>query len=617
LEDDLVLDFSETQFSFNSPMDLWFIFRFKATNVGTNDLIIQCNKYCTANPGRIPVGSPQAPTLLAPGESMWFKSLLTHQECAYDPSVSQTIERTICMEFVDENHNWEGTDNGFSLTKTIQINVSDYLNLEGSVNIQGTTVDEDGTPIPNVDIDVGGYGGKVPICSDDNGHFSYSIIESSTYFLSAQKEGYCGAYVEIDGSDIQPSYTVTLASEQTTSVNSVLMSSVTSNIGLWRCSATADENKLLLVGGMENWQDESIKPQTKLYLLDTNTGETLWTHDMGWESWSADITDDGKYVIFATKLEIWETGPEDFVNYIRLLNGTDGSTIWEKEVTSETFPATTMGEFYSRGVKFSHNGNYIFVSVYGEYAYLLNRADGSIKWNMWAGSEVREIAFSQNDQYVYVPSSGGWLYKVNTTDGSKVWKQWIACWPIVNGFDLSPNEDYIAVGVKGGTVTVINTANGTTKFTTEMHMTATCRFSADSTKVLVGGNLLTMFDLNGNVLWRCYQEGKDMQFSGDGKLVFTSNGGVYDCNGTFLYDILPGADRSSKVGWINSDATRYIFARQDTNSIEPVNVIEVYSIETTTETIPEFQGWTTILLMLVTISATLHIMKKRTATSNL
>jgi hypothetical protein len=150
-----------------------------------------------------------------------------------------------------------------------------------------------------------------------------------------------------------------------------------------------------------------------------------------------------------------------------------------------------------------------------------------------------------------------------------------------------------------------------------MHMTATCRFSADSTKVLVGGNLLTMFDLNGNVLWRCYQEGKDMQFSGDGKLVFTSNGGVYDCNGTFLYDILPGADRSSKVGWINSDATRYIFARQDTNSIEPVNVIEVYSIETTTETIPEFQGWTTILLMLVTISATLHIMKKRTATSNL
>jgi WD40 repeat protein len=222
------------------------------------------------------------------------------------------------------------------------------------------------------------------------------------------------------------------------------------------------------------------------------------------------------------------------------------------------------------------------------------------------------VLFSQNDEYVYVPTTDGWLYKVRTADGSTLWKQWIACWPVVNGFDLSPNEEYIASGVKGGTVTVVNTADGSVKFTTEMHMTCTCRFSPDGTKLLVGGNLLTIFDLNGNVLWRCYEEGKDIRFSEDGELIFTSNGGVYGCDGTFLYDIIPGGTRSSKVGWINSDATRYIFAIQDTESTQEVSAIEVYSIETTTEQIPEFQDFSAILLVLVACSVALLLMKKRT-----
>ena len=46
-----------------------------------------------------------------------------------------------------------------------------------------------------------------------------------------------------------------------------------------------------------------------------------------------------------------------------------------------------------------------------------------------------------------------------------------------------------------------------------------------------------------------------------------------------LYDILPGWDRSTKIGWINSNATRYIFAIQDTCTVEEINIIEVYRIE--------------------------------------
>lgn len=304
---------------------------------------------------------------------------------------------------------------------------------------------------------------------------------------------------------------------------------------------------------------------------------------MGWESWSADITDDGKYVVFGTKLEGFQTGPEGFINYIRLLNGTDGSTIWQKNITTQNFPASTQGEFYTRGVKFSHGGDYIFVPIEPEYGYLLNSSDGSIIWYKWMGQNIREVIFTKDDQYVYLPSGSGWLYKFRVADGSEVWKQWIGCWAYVNGFDITSDEKHIAVATKAAYLTVINTTDGAIRFTTDIHSgSATCHFSPDGTKIVASGDLLTMFDLDGNVLWISYTGAGDIHFSNDGKLIFTTNGGVFDSNGTMLYDILPGWDRSTKIGWINSNATRYIFAVQDTRSVEEINIIEVYRIETST-----------------------------------
>ena len=54
-----------------------------------------------------------------------------------------------------------------------------------------------------------------------------------------------------------------------------------------------------------------------------------------------------------------------------------------------------------------------------------------------------------------------------------------------------------------------------------------------------------------------------------------------------LHDIFPGEDRSTKVGWINSNATRYISAIQDTRTTEEINIIEVYSIETSKTTVED------------------------------
>ena len=469
LKDDLVLDFSQTQFNFIEPMDGGpGIFKFKATNTGTKNLLAIFGQYCESPDGSrySPTGAPQGETPLAPGESMWCKSL--PEGCGYDPNTPQTINRTLHMDFHDNSHSYHSWEaNHITVEKTIQIKVvGNRSTLDGNVTILGITVDEEGNPIPYVQIDLGGYRGKVPIQSNATGHFTYSIAESPVYFLIAQKEGYRAAIVEIDGSNVQDFYTVTLTREPSPiSVNATLINSITGNIGFYRCAATKDESKLLLVNGMENWEDESLKNQSKLYLLDTNTGEVLWTHDMGWESWTADITDDGKYVVFGTKLEGFQIGPPGFTNYIRLLDGEDGSTIWEKKITTENFPATTHGEFFTRGMKFSHSGEYIFVPVHCEYGYLLNRSDGSIKWYKWVGQNIREVLFTQDDQYIYIPSGCGWLYKFKVEDGSQVWKQWIGCWAFVNGFDLSPGEEYIAVGTKAGYLSVLNTSDGAVRFT--------------------------------------------------------------------------------------------------------------------------------------------------------
>jgi len=591
LADDLVFDFSETQFHFVDPLESWFVFKFKVTNVGTKNLLLSSR--CSCNMGNevvgLPILAPQGQTPLGPGESMWIKVLpVGGNDCGYDPNILQTVIRTLHIEIQDNNANyypWER--NQVTIDKEIQIEVVNRETLGGDVLIQGIVVDGEGSPIPYAQIDLGGHGAKVPIACDDGGHFSYSIAQVPVYFLIAHQDGYRPVTIEIDGSNVQDFYTITLVKEPNPlSVSSSLLTKVTGNIGFWRCAATADESKLLLVNGMENWEDESLKDQSKLYLLDTNTGEVLWTHDMGWESWSADITDDGRYVVFGTKLEGFQTGPEGFVNYIRLLDGTDGSLIWEKKITTENFPATTTGEFYTRGVKFSHNGEYIFVPIHCEYGYLLNRSDGSIKWHKWVGQNIREVIFTQDDQYVYIPSGSGWLYKLRVENGSEVWKQWIGTWAYVGGFDLSPDEEHIAVGTKVGYLTVINTSDGSIRFTRDIHNGhAHCRFSPDGTKLAVGGEGLMMLDLDGNLLWRYYSEGQiDIRFSKDGRFITTEAGEVFDAHGALIHDIVPSEPPPGcyhQVGWLNSEGTRFLCALRDTPA-SGNNIIELYRIETNT-----------------------------------
>ncbi|MCD6238805.1 MAG: PKD domain-containing protein, partial [Thermotogae bacterium] len=187
LADALDLDFSETQFYFVDPLESWFVFKFKVTNKGTKNLLL--GSCCSCNIGNevvgLPLLAPQGETPLAPGESMWIKILpVGGDDCGYDSHVLQTVTRTMRVKFHDNNdsyHSWEA--NHLTVEETVQIEVVNRETLEGDVIIQGIVVDEEGNPVPYVQIDIGGYGAKVPIACDDGGHFSYSIAQVPVYFL--------------------------------------------------------------------------------------------------------------------------------------------------------------------------------------------------------------------------------------------------------------------------------------------------------------------------------------------------------------------------------------------------------------------------------------------------
>ena len=586
-ENSFALDFSESRFKFIYPMDRRY-FTFKGTNNGTKNILARIDQAeCIPPLGYVHVTTPQGTNYLAPGESIWFRLVLGEPYGA-PGSTEGTYNFTVSMRFniylpdvippIDDTY--------IFMNKSLQIEYINRNYLPGDVVIQGRVVDKKGFPISDCPIDIETPGGGLAgTRTDGKGYFSYSIAESEAYFLIIQKPGYRAVTLEIDGDNVQDFYNITLTKEtEDMSIRSTLINSVKGNIGFWRCAATADESRLLLVNGMENWVDESLKKQSKLYLLDTNTGEVIWTHKMGWESWTADITDDGKYVVFGSLLQWPRAGPKGFVNFIRLLNGTDGSIIWQKNITSEEFPEYWEdGQSYTRGVKFSHNGEYIIVAVEFDYVYLLKRSDGSIKWRKWVSQNVREFLFTHDDQYVYISAGNGQLYKVRVEDGSEVWKQWTGAWAVVNGLHLSSDEQLIAVGTKGGWLSVINTTDGSIKFSG--YGSINC-FSPDGTMIAIDGDpALTVLDLNGTLLWKYHRCGPcDIHFSGDGKLMFVATGQIFNAYGTLLHEIGVNQERISHVGWINSDATRFIWAVRDTPTTE--NVIEVYRIEWSANTPP-------------------------------
>ncbi len=245
-----------------------------------------------------------------------------------------------------------------------------------------------------------------------------------------------------------------------------MLSSIQTMTGFWRGAVSEIERTVVFFPGQENWkyhechQDSVLRAQSKIYKF-TWTGEKLWEHSPGWETWGGDMSPDGQYVAYALNTgrfgNCYAPPPT-----VVLLSGKTGEIIWER----------TGSSFESYELAFSPDGRYLAVGSTGSGTVtLVETVTGNILWTVPSMSEsfgqVRRIRFDAEGEYLYTASGDDYLRKIRISDGKIMWKTFIWGWGWVNGLNFSPDGTLVVVGTKSGDVTVVRTSDGKVLWTKE------------------------------------------------------------------------------------------------------------------------------------------------------
>ena len=601
LQDMVSLDFSETQFTFYDPMECSFAtFLFKITNTSDHDIGIFRDSFTFNGADIHQVAAPQGGTILEPGGSMWMRSNFPARLLGYDYKIKQDVAVTIKVEMHDWLNQYEGSGAQFSFEKEIIIKVSGGESsplCEVPFNI--TVNDEQGNPTdafldilgPSPEYD-GTWFNNNTINIDNSGRIETSLPMSSRYLVYIRKDGYSMFSSEYSLNEIPAEINVQL---QRKTVNQIpqftLKKEIKGDIGFWRGAVNKTGDKILLVQGMENYYDDGLYDECKLFYLDVDAEEILWEYPIGWQSWVADIDDAGKYATVATLYADFHnvTPPDGFVNYVAVLNQSTGQEIWKKNIIEDNFPGIASSVGYSMGLRFSHGGDYLFVSVEVGGDFLLNSDDGSIIWSNNDIGNVREILFTDDDEYLFVSTYGGIVYKIRTSDGEIIWRQWSWCWAYINGFEISQDGNYLAVGAKGGGISVINCETGEIKFSLMEYNESVSflRWMNGNNDLLVSGSggMSRLYDIDGNKKV-CFSQrggGFDWRIIGDSYLI-NDSGEIYDIqDGESQGQVfrLGKEGRISHFGWYSPAKNKYIWAVTETRSRNE-NIIEIYDVDINT-----------------------------------
>ena len=103
------------------------------------------------------------------------------------------------------------------------------------------------------------------------------------------------AFVTPDKSD----YTLILKDPKLKGSYEIIKSAKT-DIGFWTGDVDEKENYVLLINGMENW-NKVPESDSKLYLF-TLDGDLIWTHDLTWEGWNADLSPDSNIPLLSQNI---------------------------------------------------------------------------------------------------------------------------------------------------------------------------------------------------------------------------------------------------------------------------------------------------------------------------
>ncbi len=601
--DMVALDFTETQFTFYDPMDCsQATFLFKVTNVSNHNLEIYTDLINFKNETIPTSANPQGSTLLAPNESMWCRTIFKTRLFNYDYKIKQDIKKTVIINMHDWLNQYDGDDSRLAIEKEITIKVAGgETSTLCEAPIKLTVIDELGKPVDAaVEVDgpsreIGNEGIKRYVMNTGlSGKFVGFVPVSARYHLFARKNGYMTVYKEISAAELTTGVTIQLQKKDSKELPSfTLKKTFKGDIGFWRGSVNKQGDKIFLVQGMENYYDNNLYNDGKAILFDVNTEEILWQYPVGWQSWSGDIDDAGKYAVVTSYYYGGSPGfpSTGFNNYIALLNQKTGQEIWKKDFTKDNFPVIGNVICPSRGLKLSHSGNNVFVSNDYGASYLLNSTDGSIKWEFDYWENIREIIFSDDDQYLYVSTGGGWVYKFNTADGSVIWKQWVWSWASVNGFEISKDKKYLAIGANGGGAAVMDCETGSLIYSLPEidNGSSWIRWINTQNDLLVSGGsgLSKIYDIKGNRINTCDALGIGMDWRPlDNNLLLCNNGELFDLrDGENLGRMFHVGedDHISHFGWYNSVKKKYVWAIMETRSRNE-NILEVFNVDINTGT---------------------------------
>jgi len=410
-----------------------------------------------------------------------------------------------------------------------------------------------GRPVPNAQVEVTLFSGRDSsrATTDSEGRYSAQVasVDAIRAFFGEQDTSYSSfnysAIVSADGYEYSYTDAIAPAHGERLEVDIALQPAAAKPAYKldWERNvsdyygffwAVVDSGWTRVVASQAKHPPEIGKP-TNFYLFDANTGAQLWAYPTGNECWGIDISRDGTTVA---------AGCHD--NYVYVVNAADGTLRWKQD-----------GGGMNREVELSHDGKWLVTgpakaadgSAY-DFA-LFKTADGTLVrgfsgQNNW----IRNAKFTADDARFVAGLSGGYVAMYDTADGSKVWENYVGEFPLFLAIDASGNT--YATG-KGRTLFSFDPA-GRTRWSLRMpdHTAGTGAITPDGSRVAVGtvGGWTYYIDgADGRVLWRARPDGGGVESTGhngvsisaDGRYVSVGYGPdnrliVYNEHGSAVFD---------------------------------------------------------------------------------
>lgn len=299
-----------------------------------------------------------------------------------------------------------------------------------------------------------------------------------------------------------------------------------SSPGVWGIAVTDAWDHFAVAMGKHPDPDDPEALPTSIPFID-NEGNILWSNSLDDQSWAIDVASDGSYIACATHA--------NGDNYCYLWDS-GGNEVWKKNITSQ-----------STDINFSSDNQYIATgpSEGGNGFVLYNTLTGAEEWSYDTGRQrVRQTAFTEDGQYILI----GPPLHLFTLSGQLVWRRnedtglpYIIC--------PSSDRSRIAIPDKGGCLSMFD-GDGNLLWRKEHRVTTYGGMSADGSVVVVlshNGNLYC-YNKDGELQWYRFVPGcgdgggtghDGLDITPDGQYIVVGGGNyntvLYDSEGNVLW----------------------------------------------------------------------------------